>query len=29
MADRVMRIHDGRIVSNAPNVRKEVKELCV
>ena len=29
MADRVIRIHDGRIVSNAPNVRKEVKELCV
>ena len=29
MADRVMRIHDGRIVSNAPNVRKEVMELCV
>ena len=29
MADRVIRIHDGRIVSNAPNMRKEVKELCV
>lgn len=29
MADRVIRIHDGRIISNAPNVRKEVKELCV
>ena len=29
MADRVIRIRDGRIVSNAPNMRKEVKELCV
>ena len=27
MADRILRIHDGRIVENIMNVRKEVKEL--
>ena len=27
MADRILRIHDGRIIENIMNVRKEVKEL--
>lgn len=27
MADRILRIHDGRVVENIMNVRKEVKEL--
>ena len=27
MADRILRIHDGRIVENAVNARKPVKEL--
>lgn len=27
MADRILRIHDGRIVENIMNTRKPVKEL--
>ena len=29
MADRVIRIHDGRIVSNVGNDRADVKELAI
>ena len=29
MADRVIRIHDGKIISNTSNARKTVKELAI
>ena len=29
MADRVIRIHDGRIAANTENAKKDVKELAI